>query len=49
MGYWFDDNDTLETLKNHLCRRTPDSIRQEAEMELKNRGFSDEEIFEWKD
>lgn len=48
MGYWFDEKDDNKCLLNHLGDGTPDSIRLEAEKELKKRGFSEDYIFQYK-
>jgi hypothetical protein len=47
---WFDERDDIETILNHLGSRVPDSIREDAERELRRRGWPEERIAEekWK-
>lgn len=47
MGFWFDEKDDNKTLLQHTLDGTPDSIRQEAERELIERGFSKDYIFDY--
>lgn len=47
---WFNDKDSLDTIHNHLDEKhTPDSIREDAERELRDRGYDDKNIKEMKD
>lgn len=41
---WFDEKDSIETILNHLGSRTPHSIKEDAKRELKERGWSEEQI-----
>lgn len=44
MSRWFDENDKISTVINHLDSKTPDSIRDEAKRELRERGWTDRQI-----
>lgn len=47
---WFDEKDDERTIKNHLSdKHCPDSIKQDARREMKERGYSKEKIreIEW--
>ena len=40
MGFWGFEKDSDKTCFDHLDKRTPDSIREEAQKELIKRGYS---------
>lgn len=49
MGRWFDNTDSMKTVKDHIGgKHTPHSIRQEAKQEYRERrkkeGASDHQI-----
>lgn len=45
MGFWFNEKDNDKTVWEHTVgKHTPDSIKQEAVRELKDRGFNAKEI-----
>lgn len=49
MSYWFDEKDSLKTVKDHIGgKHTPDSIKREAREEYRRRmrreGVPEQEI-----
>ena len=50
MGFWEFEKESDATCFDHLGKYTPDSIKEEAKQELRNRGYSEEKIREeeWK-
>lgn len=45
MGFWFSYKDSDEVCFEHCVgKHTPDSIREEAKMELRQRGYTIQQI-----
>lgn len=45
MGFWFDENDSFEICAKHIeDDHCPQSIKEEAEKELRKRGYPEKVI-----
>ncbi|WP_154532898.1 hypothetical protein [Inconstantimicrobium porci] len=45
MGFWFNEKDTdKDVFENSVGKHTPNSIKQEARQELRQRGYSNRPI-----